>query len=123
MAIGGKNTEASENAESQTEQRDSKPKDEKKAVQSKNISRLLKYAAATLSFISFLTTANGLVAVVGEANRWQAYLISFGIQAIVLILGTEFLRVWEIIVESVGRCLLRKYIRTRLKNKGTIDAE
>ena len=68
--------------------------------QRKNIRRLCMYAAASLSFISFLTTAEGMVAVIGEEDSWKAYFISFGIQAIVLILGTRFFEVWKIIKEA-----------------------
>lgn len=70
---------------------------ERKARKAKNIPKLLMYAAASLSFISFLTTAEGMTTVLGETDQWKAYFISFGIQSIVLVLGTSFLKVMEVI--------------------------
>ena len=50
---------------------------------------MLQYAAAALSLVSFITTSNGLTTVLDKASAWQAYLISFGIQAIVLGIGMK----------------------------------
>ncbi len=58
-----------------------------------SISRIMRYAAAVLSFISFLTTANGMGNVLGDDKKWQAYCISFGIQTIILVLGTKFFEI------------------------------
>jgi len=102
MAIDDNNINATQ-TEGQAEERERKSKQAREKRQRGNIPRLLMYAAATLSFISFLTTANGMVAVVGKGNLLQAYLISFGIQAIVLILGTKFFEVWEIVKKSSQR--------------------
>lgn len=53
--------------------------------------RLLRYAAAGLAFISFLTTAGGLHEFVFTDQLWQAYLASFAVQSILLIFNFLFL--------------------------------
>lgn len=100
MAAIDKNNNTIQNPEVQKEEYDNEIKRERTKRQNRNIPRLLMYAAATLSFISFLTTADGMTAVIGKDDLWKAYFISFGIQAIVLILGTRFFKVWEIIKKS-----------------------
>lgn len=56
--------------------------------------RLLRYAAAGLAFISFLTTAGGLHEFVftDQDQLWQAYLASFAVQSILLIFNFLFLQ-------------------------------
>lgn len=54
--------------------------------------RLLRYAAAGLAFISFLTTAGGLHEFVFTDQPWQAYLASFAVQSILLIFNFLFLQ-------------------------------
>lgn len=55
--------------------------------------RLLRYAAAGLAFISFLTTAGGLHEFVfTDQQLWQAYLASFAVQSILLIFNFLFLQ-------------------------------
>lgn len=51
--------------------------------------RLLRYAAAALTFISFITTAKGLQEFV-FTEVWQAYLASFAIQSILLVFNFLF---------------------------------
>lgn len=100
MVSFNENNNTTKNQEVHKGKGDNKSKCEKAQQRNRNIPRLLMYAAATLSFISFLTTADGMAAVIGEDDLWKAYFISFGIQAIVLILGTRFLKVWELIKDS-----------------------
>lgn len=63
-----------------------------------NIIRMLRYAAAALSAVSFLTTLNGINGII-TGNVWLAGLISFGIQAIILVMGLWFIpaikTIWE----------------------------
>lgn len=100
MTSFDENNNTNQNPEVHKVEGDNKSEFEKAKQRNRNIPKLLMYAAATLSFISFLTTADGMAAVIGEDDLWKAYFISFGIQAIVLILGTRFFKVWEIIKES-----------------------
>lgn len=48
----------------------------------------LKYGIAALSLVSFFTTSKGLEKVMSDENELTSYLISFGIQVIVLIVGS-----------------------------------
>lgn len=61
-------------------------KENSKHISKINIIRMLKYAAAALSAVSFVTTLNGITGIVTD-NVWIAGLISFGIQAIILVMG------------------------------------
>ena len=52
----------------------------------KNAEKILRYAAAALSFISLLTTSNGMKTFVfGPDQEWMAYVTSFGVQAILMV--------------------------------------
>lgn len=55
--------------------------------------KYLRYAATALSLVSFLTTAAGMDFIVGKGNNWKGFLISFGIQAIVLVIGLKFFEI------------------------------
>ena len=63
-----------------------------------NIIKMLIYAAAALSTVSFLTTLNGIDGIVTD-SIWLAGLISFGVQAIILVMGLWFIpavkTIWE----------------------------
>ena len=48
----------------------------------------LKYGIAALSFVSFITTSNGLKNTMPNSDKLTPYLISFCIQVIVLIVGS-----------------------------------
>lgn len=65
-------------------------KENLKQISKENIIRMLRYAAAALSVVSFLTTLNGINGIVTD-NAWVASLISFGIQAIILVMGLWFI--------------------------------
>lgn len=54
-----------------------------------NAVHILRYAACALSFISFITTAEGLHKFV-FTQVWQAYLASFAVQSILLIFNFLF---------------------------------
>jgi len=71
--------------------------EKRKKKERNNIIHVIRYGAAALSFVSFLTTAQGMEQIIGKEKSWQAYLISFGVQAIVLVMGLWFFRVREII--------------------------
>ncbi len=62
----------------------------------KAINQMLKYSAAALSVISFITTMNGLNGIVVD-NIFAAGLISFGIQSIILVMGLQFFYIAKII--------------------------
>lgn len=73
-------------------------KEKSKQVSKANIIRMLRYAAAALSAVSFLTTLNGINGII-TGNVWLAGLISFGIQAVILVMGLWFIpaikTIWE----------------------------
>ena len=52
----------------------------------------LKYGIAALSLVSFITTSNGLEKII-KGNKFLPFLISFGIQMIVLIVGTQLVNI------------------------------
>lgn len=54
----------------------------------------LKYGIAALSLVSFITTSEGLKEIV-KGNRFVPFLISFGIQMIVLIVGTQLVNIFK----------------------------
>ena len=55
-----------------------------------NIVKMMRYAAAALSVVSFMTTLNGMSGIVTN-SIWISTLISFGIQAIILVMGLWFI--------------------------------
>lgn len=73
-------------------------KESSNKISKSNIIRMLKYAAAALSAVSFLTTLNGINGIVTN-SVWLAGLISFGVQAIILVMGLWFIpavkTIWE----------------------------
>lgn len=73
-------------------------KENSKQISKSNIIRMLRYAAAALSAVSFLTTLNGINGIVTD-SVWLAGLISFGVQAIILVMGLWFIpavkTIWE----------------------------
>lgn len=54
----------------------------------------LKYAIAMLTIVSFFTTSNGLSKLMTDSHALIPYLISFGIQIFVLVIGTNL---WSIL--------------------------
>jgi len=56
----------------------------------------LKYGIAALSLVSFITTSNGLQEIIKD-NKLLPFLISFGIQMIVLIVGTQLVNIFKVI--------------------------
>lgn len=81
-------------------------KENSKQSSNANIVRMLRYAAAALSAVSFLTTLNGINGIVTD-NAWLAGLISFGIQAIILVMGLWFIPALKTIWEQKLHGLLR----------------
>lgn len=67
---------------------------------SSSITKLLKYCAAALSVVSFLTTMHGVEDLIVK-DALKAGMISFAVQGIILLLGLYFLNVWNAIDESV----------------------
>lgn len=63
----------------------------------------LKYGIAALSLVSFITTSNGLEKII-KNNRTIPLFISFGIQMIVLIVGTQLVN----IVKSIHKIKINK---------------
>lgn len=61
-------------------------KENMKQVPKSNLVKMLRYAAAAFSMVSFLTTLNGIKGIVTE-SVWIAGLISFGVQAVILVMG------------------------------------
>lgn len=71
----------------------------KKAKHTKNnLIGTLKYGIAALSLVSFITTSNGLREIMKE-DRFTPFLISFGIQMIVLIVGTQLVNILKFIIK------------------------
>ena len=81
-------------------------KENSKQVSKANIIRMLRYAAAALSVVSFLTTLNGINGIITD-NAWVAGLISFGIQAIILVMGLWFIPALKTIGEQKFNIWLR----------------
>lgn len=61
-----------------------------------SIPKLLKYCAAALSVVSFLTTMHGIKNLIVD-DELKAGMISFAVQGIILLLGLNFLNVWNAI--------------------------
>ena len=87
-------------------------KSRKTYLRNKDYSRFLMYAATALSFISFMTTADGMTSVLGRDQLWKAYFISFGIQAIVLIIGTKMFKITNTLYSVYSKNI--KWYRTLL---------
>lgn len=83
-----------------------RPESKEQELGKSSIEKILQYGAAVLSFVSFLTTANGMQQIVDENKSWQAYLISFGIQVIVLVLGTRFIDICQYFKQNGRRWLI-----------------
>lgn len=62
----------------------------KESTTKENIIEILKYAASALSVVSFTTTLNGLNGIVTD-NVFLAGLISFAMQAVILVMGLYFI--------------------------------
>lgn len=73
-------------------------RDKEIATTKGNIVLTLRYAAAALSVVSFITTMSGLKGIITN-NTFLAGMISFGIQAVILVLGllgpNAFKTIWE----------------------------
>ena len=65
----------------------------------------LKYGIAALSLVSFITTSNGLQEIIKD-NKFVPFMISFGIQMIVLIVGTQLVNIFK----SIKRIKVSKKI-------------
>ena len=76
-----------------------------------SISKLLKYCAAALSIVSFLTTMHGVDGLIVK-DSLKAGMISFAIQGIILLLGLYFLKVWELIGEFIDNKLAIVVLRS-----------
>lgn len=77
---------------------------------SSSISKLLKYCAAALSVVSFLTTMNGVENLIVKGTL-KAGMISFAVQGIILLLGLYFLNVWNAIDALVAKKLAVAVLR------------
>lgn len=77
---------------------------------SSSISKLLKYCAAALSVVSFLTTMNGVENLIVKGTL-KAGMISFAVQGIILLLGLYFLNVWNAIDALVTKKLAVAVLR------------
>lgn len=65
-----------------------------------NVAKLLRYATAVLSFVSLLTTANGLQGFVfSNSEAWLAYLASFAVQAILVSFSLTYCYIFNAIGE------------------------
>ena len=71
-------------------------KENSKQISKSNIIRMMRYAAAALSAVSFMTTLNGINGIVTD-SVWLAGLISFGVQAIILVMGLWSIPAFKII--------------------------
>lgn len=67
-----------------------------------SISKFLKYCAAALSVVSFLTTMQGVENLIVK-DALKAGMISFAVQGIILLLGLYFLDVWNAIKKLVSK--------------------
>lgn len=65
-----------------------------------SIPKLLKYCAAALSVVSFLTTMQGVDDLIVK-DALMAGMISFAVQGIILVLGLQFLNVWTTIKKII----------------------
>lgn len=74
-----------------------------------NIHKMLRYAAAALSAVSFFTTLNGIKGIITN-NIWLAGLISFGIQAIILVMGLWSIPALKAIPELINRKFLSRML-------------
>ena len=102
-------------AYSQTEETKFDSKDIKVLAEEEvnNSQKLLRYATAVLSFLSLLTTANGMKSFV-FATSWMAYMGSFAVQSILvvfsLLLCRFFVQVtflsWPIYIKKLTKILL-----------------
>ena len=70
-------------------------------VELNRASKLLRYATAVLSFISFLTTAEGMKSYVFE-HDWQAYLGSFAVQSILVVFSLLLCHIYSTIGKIAG---------------------
>lgn len=84
-------------------------KENNKQISRPNIIKMLIYAAAALSTVSFLTTLNGIDGIVTD-SIWLAGLISFGVQAIILVMGLWFIPAVKTIWEQNIKSLLKRIV-------------
>lgn len=81
-------------------------KENYKQTSKSNITKMLRYAAAALSAVSFYTTLNGINGIVTN-SVWLAGLISFGVQSIILVIGLWFIPALSTIWKQRIRTWLR----------------
>lgn len=89
--------EISDNDNIIEKQDNNKNSDKNKQNKKRNTNKFigtLKYGVAALSLVSFITTSEGLKEIV-KGNRFVPFLISFGIQMIVLIVGTQLVNIFK----------------------------
>lgn len=89
--------EISDNDNIIEKQDNNKNSDKNKQNKKRNTNKFigtLKYGIAALSLVSFITTSEGLKEIV-KGNRFVPFLISFGIQMIVLIVGTQLVNIFK----------------------------
>lgn len=67
----------------------------------------LKYGIAALSFVSFLTTSKGLGEIMSSDYIVTPYLISFGIQILVLVIGTKLANILKVVSMLQGKKFVR----------------
>lgn len=76
------------------------------------MTRILRYAAAALSFISLLTTSTGMRAFIfGPGQEWMAYVTSFAVQSVLMVFGMLLCHIYSTIgnldsLSLLGRRLL-----------------
>lgn len=78
------------------------PAKSKEKNKTSSIPKFLKYCAAALSVVSFLTTMQGVEDLIVK-DSLKAGMISFAVQGIILVLGLYFLNVWNAINELVTK--------------------
>lgn len=85
------------NNDKTVENQDNKASDKDTKKKKKNTNQFigtLKYGIAALSLVSFITTSDGLQEIIKD-NKFVPFLISFGIQMIVLIVGTQLVNIFK----------------------------
>lgn len=78
------------------------PAKSKEKNKTSSIPKFLKYCAAALSVVSFLTTMHGVENLIVK-DALKAGMISFTVQGIILVLGLYFLDVWNAIQKLVSK--------------------
>ncbi|MBO5383682.1 MAG: hypothetical protein J6A30_05215 [Ruminococcus sp.] len=85
------------------------------------IRRMLKYSAAALSVMSFITTAKGMNNIVTD-SFFASCLISFGIQSVILVLGLQFIDVCKATIAFFEQAAEKQKLQNEV-SKGTIKKQ